>query len=315
MNINNFKKFKNYTIEKILFTGDSPVKKYLLLKDSKKYILRLYNQNFISSRLVAFNNIKKLYVNGIHVPKPIEIGSCNDSQYAYMILEWVNGKSIEDLIKSNNEQTAIQFGIKSGQELRKLHSVESYNNPNIFLEYKEKISKKKAKFLSLGLRYDDILFIFDYLEKSRSLLHNNQSSIIHGDIHAGNIILSDDNKQFFIDLDVCKKSASWYDLASNACLLNNNMYYVGLFDGYFNEKIPDTFWEVYTFYGCLHCLDYILYSIRCEKLDLDHGLKILNNFLNSTRGLDNFIPEWYIETKNNYIKSLGGKEYERISKI
>ena len=280
--------FNDFKIEKELSDGGSPVRKYLLSKDFEQYLLRLFNPKFVSSRMVAYENIKKLYENGISVPKPIEFGLCNNEQYAYMVLEWINGISIEELIKSSKENEVMQLGINTGQELKHLHSINADTNSALLLDNKDKIRKKKEKFLSLNLIDETISSVFDYLEHSQSMLQDNTSSIIHGDVHPGNIILNQDNKQFFIDLDVCKNGASWYDLASNSCLLNNNLYYIGLIDGYFNQNIPDNFWEVYTFYGCLYCLDYILYSIRTVGLGLSHGLEVLNKFLNICSIWNNF---------------------------
>ncbi|MDD2391658.1 MAG: aminoglycoside phosphotransferase family protein [Bacilli bacterium] len=301
------KTFGDFTIEKELSDGGSPVRKYLLSKELKQYLLRLYNPKFVSSRMVAYENIKTLYENSINVPKPIEFGLCNNKEYAYMILGWINGISIEELIKNSSEDKVMQLGVNTGQELNHLHSINTNINSSLLLEYKDKIAKKKAKFLSLGLLNEKVSSLFAYLEQSKILSKNNASSIIHGDIHAGNVILTNDEKQIFIDLDVCKNGASWYDLASNSCLLNNDLYYVGLIDGYFNKNVPEDFWKVYNFYGCLYCLDYVLYSIRTNGLGLSHGLEVLNKFIDTTKGLDNSTPKWYEDNKLKYVKTLRGK--------
>ncbi len=133
------------------------------------------------------------------------------------------------------------------------------------------------------------------------MLKNVTTSVVHGDIHAGNIMIRPEGQMVFIDLDVCDNGLSWYDLASNSCLLNNDDYYTGLVNGYFENNIPEEFWKVYTFCGCLYCLDYIQYSIRTDNLGLSHGLSATNNFINTTNELNGEVPNWYKKVK---IKAL-----------
>ncbi len=138
--------FGSFTTNKSLINGGSPVKKYLLSKESRQYLLRLYDPRFIVSRRNAFDNIKKLYESGISVQEPIEFGICNNEQNAYMIVEWIDGKTIEDLLENCNDDQKLYLGIKSGQELLKLHSVNTQFNINLIEQYREKIKKKKKNF-------------------------------------------------------------------------------------------------------------------------------------------------------------------------
>lgn len=281
--------FKDYTIIKQLSLGASSVKKYIIEKDNQEYLLRLYDARFMSSRYLAFRNMKVLFDNNVPVPRVYEYGILPDNIHGYAILEWVKGISLEELLV--DEESEVFYGKEASLELIKMHSILGIESKNIQEKYMNTILKRISKLKKLGVNFDFELieeFVYNY----SNVLKNCPTSIIHGDYHPGNIVVSND-KQYFIDLDVCQNDFAWNDLSANSCNMDYPLFYTSLIYSYFNGNIPENFWMVYNLYGCLYCLDYILYCTRMYGKEINDGLNKLKKFLDFTNHLTNLQPSWF----------------------
>lgn len=301
---NETKKFKDFQVKENIVVGGSSVKKYLLIKENKKYMLRVFDARFQTSREIAYNNIQLLSEAGINVPRHIEYGSCNNDSCVYMIVDWLEGKSLDLVLQSEQADVKYSYGYKVGQAFRLFHNVRNDKVDFSMDNHNKKLSKLKLKLTKLVLNdMVEVRRIIEYLSSFSALKHCD-SSIIHGDVHPGNIIITPEGDTYFIDLDMVRLGDSWSDLASNSCLLTDNEFYIGLINGYFKDQVPKEFWKSYIYYGCLYCIDYMFYSIRTEGMNIDDGLVALRKFLINTNNLNNGIPNFYSE--NPVAKYIGG---------
>lgn len=267
--------------------GTSSVEKYMVTKENKKYLVRLYDRRFMSDRYAAFENMKLLHKNGVSVPKIYKYGELNDNTHGYAVVEWIEGKTLDKLLIDDEE--TLKYGKQAAHELLKMHDIEPTTEIDIYEKFLKSLNKKvqKVKSLNVELDYD---LINKFVSKYSEILKDKKTSIIHGDIHPGNMVIKDD-KLFLIDLDVCTNNYAWIDLITNSCNMDYPKFYTVLIDEYFNKNIPDDFWIIYDLYGILYCLDYILYCNRIGNKTIDDGIKTFNKFLE-----DNFkeeTPQWF----------------------
>lgn len=280
----------DYTLISKINSGASSVEKYKVYKDGKYYLLRLFDVRFMNSRYKALYNIETLYMNGINVPKVYEKGILNDTK-GYALLDWIDGISLDEILISS--ELEIQYGKIAADELIKMHNVKTNDKVMIYDKYIKSFKNKVNKIASLEIEYFFIDLFKDYVNENSKLLNElNSNSIIHGDFHPGNIVISN-NKLVFIDLDVCKISTPWEDLASNTCNMNFPNFYSSVVLNYFNGNIPKEFWKTYYLYGCLYTLDYILYTLRTEGKTLKDGIEKMNTFLDFTDKFQNEMPKWF----------------------
>ena len=288
----------SYKIIKKLSLGASSVQKYIVEKNNKFFMLRIYDIRFMDSRYKAFNNIKTLYNNGISVPKIYDFGELSDNKHGYVVIDWIDGVSLDNLL--TNDFLITKYSKIVADELLKMHKINTNENINIYDKFIESFNKKLNKLKDYGIDYTSSVLERFVLDNS-NYLKELDTSIIHGDFHPGNIIVNDD-RIWFIDLDMCKKDFAWIDLSTNACNLDYPKFYTTLINEYFNNKVPDDFWLIYNLYGSLYCLDYILYCSRMNNKTIEDGTKVLKKFLNYSDEFRLLKPKWF---DNNMVLRKG----------
>lgn len=281
-------------IEK-LDDGSSSVRKTLIEYNNKKCLLREYDKRFMTDRYKSFENAVYIHENGINVPKIYEYGN------GYSIIEWIDGVSLDKLL--TNEKDSIKYAKLVSNELLRMHSIKPKESMDLYSKYIQSLNKKINRINSL-LPHIDLKKLDSYARSNIDVLKGLKSSIVHGDFHPGNIIMSGD-KPYMIDLDVCKQSSGIYDLASASVIENYPAFYYNLINNYFNGQIPDDFWKVFNLYSIIYILDYIFYSYRTDGRSVSDSEKLLDGFLVGNRDFKEEIPDWYRREKN----------YERIKKI
>ncbi len=280
-------------IEKFLLGGSS-VQKYIVEKNNKIFLLRLYDIRFMNSRYRAFDNIRILYDNGINVPEIYDFGELSDNKHGYVVMDWVDGVSLDNLL--TDDSCLINKYVKIvANELLKMHSIAINENIDIHDKFIKSFNKKINKLKNLGIDYTSSVLESFVLDNSK-VLKELDTSIIHGDFHPGNIVVNDDSI-CFIDMDVCKNDFAWVDLSTNACNLNYPKFYTALINEYFDNNIPDDFWLIYNLYGLLYCLDYILYCSRMDNKTLEDGTTVLKKFLDYSDEFSSLKPKWFDNSK------------------
>lgn len=81
---------------------------------------------------------------GIRMSMPIEFGTCNEGKNVYMLLTWMEGKDLEEILPDLPEEKQYQLGREAGVILKKNHSIQ-VEEEDIPVE-----TKKPKKLLQLS---------------------------------------------------------------------------------------------------------------------------------------------------------------------
>ena len=285
--INRYKIIKKFPL------GGSSVQKYIVEKDNKIFLLRLYDIRFMDGRYRAFNNIRILHDNGIAVPEIYDFGELSDNKHGYAVVDWIDGVSLDNLL--SDDSLINKYGKIVAEELFKMHNIDTKEKIDIYDKFIKSFNKKINKLKDIDIDYTSSVLESFVLDNSK-ILKELDTSIIHGDFHPGNIVVND-SKVCFIDLDVCKNDFAWIDLSTNACNLDYPKFYTTLINEYFNNNVPDDFWLIYNLYGSLYCLDYILYCSIMDNKTLEDGTIVLKKFLDYSDEYSSLKPKWFDNSK------------------
>lgn len=284
--------------------GWSSDEKYRLTsKNGKHYLLRLSNIKYYDLKEKEFEVIKLFSKLGFLMSMPIAFGKTKDFLQCYMILTYIEGNTLEDILPSFS--TAIQYnlGIKAGHILKKIHSMDV---PKSYKQDKN-IKEKKLKQLHLyensnnRMPYDED--VISFIKANIHLIGRNTHSFLHGDFHPGNLILTDDMNLGVIDFnrwDVEDPYEEFYKVTYFSA--NNSPYFAkGQIDGYFDHQVPLEFWKTLAEYSAHATLYSIKWAEPYGEKDVNNMKEYYNKMMFHYDGFKSDIPKWYVELSRENI--------------
>ena len=141
--------------------------------------------------------------------------------------------------------------------------------------------------------------LLSYMISKLPLINSRFPTIVHGDMHIGNILITKADDIVFIDLDDVRFGDAFIDLvyAANIILSKEeySTYYLFL-KYYFDDKLPQEFWPVVNFYSICKAI----MIMKEEVLNSVNGQPILSidSFIQQHDGLKKEEPYWYKELYN-----------------
>ena len=117
-------KSKDWMNTTLISKGWSSDKKYLVeTADSKMQLLRISDIDAYEAKKKEYEIITKYSQLGINMSMPIEFGICNEGKNVYMLLSWVEGRDLEEVLPELSEWDQYKLGRQAGTILRKIHSI------------------------------------------------------------------------------------------------------------------------------------------------------------------------------------------------
>lgn len=190
----------------------------IYLSDNK--IVKVYNDFLPDTESInEANKQKYAYSCGLPVPKILEVTKINGEQA--IIMEYVNGETLGDLMLKDKEQAEYYMNISVDMQLE-IHSIipdaiePMYDKLNRQIETVNKLDKRQKSYL---------------LKKLESFTYENR--LCHGDFHLFNLIMTD-NQVVVID---------WVD--SSAGDIRADIYRTYLLYSQFSSELADMYLRLY----------------------------------------------------------------------
>ena len=284
--------------------GWSDDKKYCVSKaDGTKYLLRISPTERYEKRKALFEIME--YVAALRIPmyKSIEFGTCEDG--VYTILSWIDGEDAEAAIPMLPETEQYILGLKSGEILRKIHSIPAPETQEDWAtRFNRKINMKIQKYRECGLRFTGDDKIIEYIEQNRHLLENRPQSFQHGDYHIGNMMLENGELRI-IDFDRYDFGDPWEEFNRIVwCAAASPYFATGQLRGYFGGEPPIEFFKLLAFYIASNTLSSIYWAIPFGQGEIDTMMKQSQDVLSWFDNMQNPVPTWYL--KNFHVQWIDG---------
>lgn len=265
--------------------------------NGSEYILRVSDISIFDYKKQEYDNITRLSQYDILMPKPIEFGLCNNEKNVYMLLTWINGVAVEDVISNLDDDLQYQLGYLSGELLRKIHNCSSADcNTNWGTTYKSNIDNMIDSYRNVNIHINHEQEIIEYINANKHLLDNRPQVIRHGDFHVGNLIITPENKIGVVDFDKCAVGDGWEEFGCIVWAARlSEKFAKGQVDGYFSCNIPDEFFRLLALYIGVYVLEHVVRSEIHHK-DKRSIESIISNTDFMTGMFDNYntyIPNWY----------------------
>ena len=285
------------SIEKVSKGWSSDNKYFIKTKDGKDLLLRVSDIEQYSTKQKEYDIIKKYSKLGFNMSLPIDFGICNSEKNVYMLLTWVDGKDLEEILPTLTENEQYQLGRKAGKILKKIHSimVEEDNLP--------KDTKKTKKILQLSryeesrVRIDGDEIAINYVKENIDQIWRQKPVYMHGDYHPGNLIYTKEGEIGVIDFnrwEIGDPYEEFYKLESFG-IENSIPYCIGQIDAYFDDKIPNDFWITLAVYVAHASLYSIKWAEKFGQEEIDGMVTRCRMAFEDYDNFNTYIPKWYTD--------------------
>ncbi len=295
----NWKKVENIS------KGWSSDNKFLVeTKTGKKLLLRLSDIEQYNIKKKEYEIIKKYSELGIVMSLPIEFGICNKGKKTYMLLTWVEGKDLEEVLSDLPEDKQYKLGREAGSILKKIHSIQVDEQ-----DYPKK-TKKVKKLLQLSryeksyVRIDGDETVIKYVKDNIDQIWKMDPVYMHGDFHPGNLIYMSDGSIGVIDFnrwEVGDPYEEFYKLESFG-IEKSIPYCIGQIDAYFDDNIPEDFWITLAVYVAHASLYSIKWAEKFGQKDIDGMVKRCLIAFEDYDDFKLYIPKWYTDKYRKHLQ-------------
>ena len=197
------KDYSTFTkIEPVNKGWSSDKKYYIEAADGRRLLLRVADIFEYDRKKTEFEMMKQVPALGVSMSQPVDFGICDNGTSVYSLLTWCDGEDAEVVLPRLTETEQYMLGVKSGEMLRKLHSIPAPKKQEEWsCRFNRKTSNKIEKYKACGMKFDGDDKIIGYIENNRYLLSGRPQCYQHGDYHVGNMIISPDNTLSIIDFN------------------------------------------------------------------------------------------------------------------
>lgn len=284
------------SVEKIN-KGWSSDEKFLVTTDHDKLLLRLSPVESFEMKRREFEIMTRYQASGIPMSQPIEFGLCGseDEQRPYMLLSWIEGLDLEEVLPSLTEAEQYKIGRSAGEILRKIHNIKLQEGD---IPLQSKAPKKLLQlrsYMESNVRIPGDEIAVEYVINHIDEIWLEDPVYQHGDFHPGNMIYRSDGTVGVIDFnrwEVGDPYEEFYKLESFGAEVSVP-YCVGQIDAYFDDEVPDQFWVTLAVYVAHSSL----YSIKwAEKFGAEEIAGMVRRSGQAFEHYDSFrrtIPTWY----------------------
>ena len=278
--------------------GWSSDRKYRVeTEDGRVLLLRLSLPGELEAKRKEYGIITKYALTGINMSAPVEFGVCRGSGDVYMLLEWMEGRDLEEVMPDLSESEQYALGREAGGILRKIHAVPLDPEDVPAGTKKPKKLRQLAMYEGSNLRIPGDETAIRYVKENIDRIWKEEPVYLHGDFHPGNLIYTPEGSLGVIDFnrwEVGDPYEEFYKLESFGREVSVP-YCVGQIDAYFGDAVPQEFWQALAVYVA-HAS---LYSIKwAEKFGQDEIDGMVCRCRTAFADYDGFrvcIPKWYSE--------------------
>ena len=231
--------------------GWSSDRKYrILTKDGEKLLLRISDIAYFDEKKKEYEIIGKYAKLGFPMSMPVAFGACNEEKSVYMLLTWVEGSDLEEMLPKLSKEEQYRLGRQAGEILKRIHSVPLAPEDIPKQTKKEKKLIQLAKYENSALRIPGDETALRYVKDNIDQIWRKAPVYTHGDFHPGNLIYMADGSIGVIDFnrwEVGDPYEEFYKLESFGTEISIP-YCIGQIDAYFDDNVPEDFWKANAVY-------------------------------------------------------------------
>lgn len=182
--------------------GWSSDKKYFVQpREGAPLLLRLSDIRQYQAKQKEYAVIGLFARTGIRMSRPVAFGTCGGRQLVYMLLTWVEGNALEDILPGLPEREQYLLGRQAGRILQSIHAVPLRAEDIPAGTKREKKLRQLAAYEASSVRVAGDETAIRFVREHIGRIWQTAPAYLHGDFHPGNLILGDDGSIGVIDFN------------------------------------------------------------------------------------------------------------------
>ncbi len=300
------------TLDDQIDLGSSGDTKFLFNKEDKKYLLRVQSSNkkdrsirgmTIGDKLEMIVDVmKRSKEEGAFVPYVFDYGKIDDD-LVYIITDFLSGQSLYDSAKDIPNLNQYEIGKELGLTLKNIHKASQGVKRDDWKEFvlspvygRVEAYRKMKHTLPLLMDEEMESRLLEYINEHKQLLEDVQFSIIHNDVHDGNVVQDLGVFMGLIDFTEVMVGDVLYDhkYLNHSTVYEYPYFAAGVLHGYFGEVTEDVWRRSYLYiavnilkYNPLPHLDYFTLEEATEELRVNEVM------FKELHKMEQFPPKWY----------------------
>ena len=274
--------------------GWSGDKKYCVTNDKgEKFLLRVSPIEQYDRKKSEFELMGKVAALGVPMCKPLEFGTSDEGVYS--IQTFIEGDDAEERIKTLSDEKQYYYGFEAGKILKVIHTISAPDSVEDWeIRFNKKIDRKIKMYSECPLKYKNGQAFLDYISSHRHLLANRPQTYQHGDYHIGNMMIGDDTQLYIIDFNRNDYGDPWEEFNRIVwCAQSAPLFATGMVNGYFDNNIPNEFWELLALYISSNTLSSLPWALPFGEEQIQVMINQANDVLDWYDNMRNPIPTWY----------------------
>lgn len=275
------------------FSDDS---KYVVKTIEDKFLLRLTSIKNKDRMLQMISLLKQAQVKDIPTHQVIDHGEFSETQY-YLLTTWIEGRDLEVVLPTLSKEKQYEIGLQAGEILKHIHDFEmnSFSEDTWENRFNKKIDKKIKDYAECDVKFDYGDLFIAAVESRRYLLKDLPIVQHHGDFHIGNMLIDGKGHLYIIDFDRHDTGDPYEEFNRIVwCAAVSPYFASGRVDGYFNNNVPNKFWDLLILYISNNTLSSLPWAVPFGDKQIDIMKNQARQILDWYNQFNTNIPSWYI---------------------
>lgn len=285
-----------FVSEEPIYKGLSTDKKFRAMDlRGKAYLLRIAPIDRYEQRKRDYEYTRQFLPLNVPMCEPLAFGIRNGEVYS--IQKWIEGTDLQEVLPTFSPERQYAWGAEAGRTLRQMHRLPTPARLEAWeVVFRQKVDTLLEDYQNAVFRFPHEQVLIDCILQKTPCATGRPRAYLHGDYHVGNLMLGKDGTLYAIDFTSGVCCDPWMDFGSIAVSVRTSPAFAcGLIDGYFDEVVPESFWDCLALYTCFRVLSYFtvssrrIWDERYRKQILALAEDVLRWHCNMTLA----VPTWY----------------------
>lgn len=280
--------------------GWSNDRKYAVTdEEGARLLLRLTDKARMKAKQKEFAMLGEVARLGLHTPRPLDFGLCNGGESVYMLLSWVEGEELEEVLGALPPERQRELGLEAGRALKAMHGLKGEEAPAGWEQaLRAQIVKRLGLYEDCPHRISGDETAIAFVKRHIDALEGLGWTFRHGDFHTNNLLLTPDGGLGIIDFNRCDHGDPYDDFYKMQSFSREISipFCLGQLEGYFGGQPPHSFWKVLAVYNAYIALYSIVWAMPFGAAEVEGMKKRANMTFADYDGFRTPVPRWYLES-------------------